>query len=305
MWDGGHTGTHSGKATLLDGQICQVRNPHGAEQLRLNGCERLERRRVYDWLGILEAIDNRAALGSAISETLDQHGVFVVIGDIVKAIEGFELLGSGGEIVIDVAAPELALLKTQSRLFTGSHIRANNSIKQHSFLSCTTSNRPQPVQIMAQKTVLVTGTSAGGIGSAIVTAFSEHNCRIFATARNPAKAAHLASLPGVEILSLDVTSTDSVMAAVEAVSAKTGGKGLDVLVNNAGTGYTMPLIDADLDEGKRLFETNLWGMLAMVKAFVPLLVKARGTVVNISSVGGVVYTPWIGESIVYLIVFYA
>ena len=61
----------------------------------------------------------------------------------------------------------------------------------------------------------------------------------------------------------------------------------------------MPLIDASLEEGKKLFEVNFWGMLAMTQAFIPLLRAGGvggkgGTVVNISSVGGEVYTPWYG-----------
>lgn len=149
---------------------------------------------------------------------------------------------------------------------------------------------------MVSKTVLITGTSAGGIGSALASAFSKRNHTVFATARDVTKASHLASLPGVVIIALDVTIPDSIVAAVEAVKAKTGGKGLDILINNAGAGYTMPLVDADLDQGRRMFEVNFWGMLATVQAFTPLLVKSKGTVVNVSSVGGILYTPWIGES---------
>lgn len=149
---------------------------------------------------------------------------------------------------------------------------------------------------MALKTVLITGTSAGGIGSALASAFARRNYKVFATARDITKVSHLASLPGIEIITLDVTLPDSIMAAVEAVKAKTDGKGLDILINNAGAGYLMPLVDADLDYGRRMFEVNFWGMLATTQAFTPLLVNAKGTVVNVSSVGGIIYTPWIGKS---------
>ena len=146
------------------------------------------------------------------------------------------------------------------------------------------------------KTVLITGASAGGIGSALAIAFQRRNFHVFAAVRTPQKAAHLASLPNVTLLSLDVTSPTSIATAVEYFKQKTDGKGLDILVNNSGVGYTMPLVDASLGEGRKLFEVNFWGMLAMVQAFVPLLIigKHGGTVLNISSVGGEVHTPWIG-----------
>jgi len=78
---------------------------------------------------------------------------------------------------------------------------------------------------------------------------------------------------------------------VEAVKTKTSGT-LDVLLNNSGGGYLMPLIDLDLDAAKAVFEVNLWGLLAMTKAFAPLLVKSKGTVVNISSIGGKLVQPF-------------
>ncbi|MCJ1228207.1 hypothetical protein MMC12_004868 [Toensbergia leucococca] len=142
--------------------------------------------------------------------------------------------------------------------------------------------------------VLITGTSAGGIGSALALAFQARGLRVFATARTPSKASHLASLPNVSILPLDVTSPASIAAAVEAVSVATEGRGLDILVNNSGTGYSMPLLDADLEEGRRCFEVNVWGTLALLQAFGAQIVGRKGVVVNISSVGGELYTPWIG-----------
>ncbi len=147
---------------------------------------------------------------------------------------------------------------------------------------------------MSPKTVLITGTSAGGIGSALSLAFQKRGLHVFAAVRTREKASHLAKLPNVEILDLDVTSAESIAAALRTLEARTGERGLDILVNNSGVGYTMPLVDASLEQGKKLFEVNFWGMLAMVQAFVPLLVRSQGTVVNVGSVGGEVYTPWIG-----------
>lgn len=87
---------------------------------------------------------------------------------------------------------------------------------------------------MAQKTVLITGCSEGGIGDALAKSFYRQGLRVFATARNLAKIEHLKKL-GLETLSLDVTDPTSIKMAVDAVHSKTGGK-LDFLVNNSGAG---------------------------------------------------------------------
>ncbi|KAI5853648.1 hypothetical protein GGS23DRAFT_608381 [Durotheca rogersii] len=67
----------------------------------------------------------------------------------------------------------------------------------------------------------------------------------------------------VEILPLDVTSASSITSCVDAVEKRTGGR-LDVLVNNAGAMFSMPLLDTDIDQSKKLFEVNVWGVLARV-----------------------------------------
>jgi NAD(P)-dependent dehydrogenase (short-subunit alcohol dehydrogenase family) len=100
----------------------------------------------------------------------------------------------------------------------------------------------------------------------------------------------LSDLPNVHLISLDVTSPASIADAFSAVKAKTGGK-LDYLVNNAGRGYSMPALDVDIEEGKRLFDTNFWGVLRMVQAFSPLLMEAKGTVVNIGSIVAYLHCP--------------
>ena len=145
---------------------------------------------------------------------------------------------------------------------------------------------------MTTKTVLITGTSAGGIGSALAFAFQKRGLRVFATARNTSKIdPALADLPNVELLSLDVASDASIAAAVAEVKERTGGK-LDILVNNSGLGYIMPFLDLDMDEAKKLFDVNFWGVLAATKAFAPMLIEAKGAIVNISSIAGVAYNPY-------------
>lgn len=87
---------------------------------------------------------------------------------------------------------------------------------------------------MAQKTVLITGCSEGGIGDALAKTFHAKGLRVFATARNLAKVQHLKAM-GMEILPLDVIDEASIKAIVESVKTLTGGT-LDFLVNNSGMG---------------------------------------------------------------------
>lgn len=140
------------------------------------------------------------------------------------------------------------------------------------------------------KSILITGCSTGGIGHALALSFQKRGLIVFASARKLSSMSSLSTLPNVHLVSLDVTSTTSVTEAFEVVKSKTGGK-LDYLVNNAGQGYTMPALDADIEQGKKMFDTNFWGVLRMIQVFSPLLKEAKGTVVNIGSVVAYLNVP--------------
>ncbi|KAI0805268.1 putative short-chain dehydrogenases/reductase [Xylaria sp. FL0064] len=116
-------------------------------------------------------------------------------------------------------------------------------------------------------------------------AYRARGFRVFATVRNRAKAGTLGKTEGIEILELDVTSTESIQQCARNVEKLTGGS-LDILVNNAGTSGAMPLLDLDIEKAKKMYNTNVWALVAMTQAFAPLLIKAKGTVCNISSVSG-------------------
>ena len=140
---------------------------------------------------------------------------------------------------------------------------------------------------LGRKSVLITGCSEGGIGAGLAEAFCEKGYYVFATARTPSKISQsLAQAPNVTTLTLDVLSSEAIAAAVASVTKVTGGT-LDVLVNNSGAVMIMPALDASIEEGKKLFDTNFWAMLAMIQAFAPLLIKAKGCVVNSTSASGV------------------
>ncbi|KAK9482080.1 hypothetical protein V1527DRAFT_477521 [Lipomyces starkeyi] len=145
---------------------------------------------------------------------------------------------------------------------------------------------------MDLKSVLITGCSDGGIGSALAHAFQSRGLHVFATARTLSKMSQLAQLSNVTLITLDVTKISSIASAVEIVKSKTGGT-LDYLVNNSGVGYVTPTLDIDIDVAKGLFDVNVWGVLAVTQAFASLVIAANGSIVNISSAGGCLYPPWL------------
>lgn len=157
---------------------------------------------------------------------------------------------------------------------------------------------------MAQKTVLITGCSEGGIGFTLAQEFQKRGLHVFATARSIGKMNNLEKLPNATLLALDVTSEASIGAAVKAVHSATGGK-LDYLVNNAGSLYCMPILDVDIQKSKGLFEVNFWGVIAVTKAFSPLVISARGCIVNISSMAGLMHPPFLCELIYYICIIYS
>jgi 1-acylglycerone phosphate reductase len=146
-----------------------------------------------------------------------------------------------------------------------------------------------------KRTVLITGCSTGGIGWAMAKMFHERGFHVFATARDPSKAADLSALSNVEMLELDVTVPQTISQCKDTVAKRTGGK-LDVLVNNAGVEFVSPLLDVDITEAKKLYDVNVWGPLAMVQAFAPLLIEAKGIVSNQSSIDAVLSMVWAGKS---------
>jgi 1-acylglycerone phosphate reductase len=145
-----------------------------------------------------------------------------------------------------------------------------------------------------KNTVLITGCSTGGIGWAMTKVFHERGYYVFATLRDPTKAIDLAEMENVEILELDVTIPETILRCKEIVTKRTGGR-LDVLMNNAGAEFVCPLLDSNIGEAKKLYDINVWGPLAMVQAFAPLLIKAKGIVSNHSSIAAVLPMVWTGK----------
>ncbi|TVY33838.1 Short-chain dehydrogenase [Lachnellula subtilissima] len=148
------------------------------------------------------------------------------------------------------------------------------------------------MSLTTKKAVLITGCSDGGLGSALASAFLSQGYHVFATTRNVSKMSTLSKLPNLTLLDLDVTVDSQIATAVDSVKRTTGR--LDILINNAGRNHFSPVLDIDISEAKQIFEINLWGPLALVKAFMPLLMESKGTVVNTTSISGYLNVPYMG-----------
>jgi len=145
--------------------------------------------------------------------------------------------------------------------------------------------------------VLITGCSSG-FGLLTALRFARAGNRVFATMRTPAGATELRRTAEAERLPLtvhrlDVCEPASIDAALAEVAA--AGGALDVLVNNAGIECRSSIEDADDDDVRRQFETNVFGTLRVMRAVLPgMRQRRRGTIVNVSSIAGLVARPYGG-----------
>ncbi|KAL5357099.1 hypothetical protein BJX96DRAFT_143900 [Aspergillus floccosus] len=146
---------------------------------------------------------------------------------------------------------------------------------------------------MSTKYVLITGCTDGGIGSALAIVFHRKGYHVFATARNPNTMGALKDLQNVTFLRLDVTNQTQINDAVAAVTKETDGR-LHYLINNAGHNRYMPVLDENIAEARELFDTNVWGSLAVTKALAPLVIQAKGTIGFVTSLAGHVNVPFMG-----------
>ncbi len=137
---------------------------------------------------------------------------------------------------------------------------------------------------------LITGCSSG-IGRALADAFKQAGYEVWATARQPADVAVLKAA-GFVAVQLDVN--DSLGVDQLSTRLKQHGKGLDVLINNAGYGAMGPLLDGGVEGLARQFSTNVFSVVGVTQALFEPLRSNRGLVVNIGSVSGVLVTPFAG-----------
>lgn len=143
--------------------------------------------------------------------------------------------------------------------------------------------------VSMSQTVLITGSSTG-IGRETARLFQARGWNVIATMRTPESETELNRLDNVRVLRLDVTDEASIRDAVAEGIGAFGS--IDVLVNNAGFGAYGPLEATSLETIRRQFDTNVVGLLVVTRAVVPhMRSRGRGTIVNISSMGGRVAFP--------------
>jgi NAD(P)-dependent dehydrogenase (short-subunit alcohol dehydrogenase family) len=146
-----------------------------------------------------------------------------------------------------------------------------------------------------QMTVVVTGASTG-IGAACALDFAGRGMTVFAGVRNSLAGEALAAKGGSSLIpiTLDVTDELSIGRSVEEVRSVVGERGLGGLVNNAGIVIGSPLEVLPLAQLRKQLEVNVIGQIAVTQAFLPLLRRARGRIVNMGSIAGRGTIPLLG-----------
>ncbi|MEW9701704.1 SDR family oxidoreductase [Paenibacillus sp. SI8] len=151
------------------------------------------------------------------------------------------------------------------------------------------------VQVKDRGSIFITGAN-GGIGSDCVRRFAKMGYTVFAGVRdmeqgNRLKETIAGSVVPIEI---DITVPSSVMLAAQKVAAALGKEGLSGLVNNAGCIVQGPLELLTLEEIKQQFDINVFGQVAVTQAFLPLIRRKSGRIVNVGAVTGKTAMPFLG-----------
>ena len=152
----------------------------------------------------------------------------------------------------------------------------------------------EEIWLMAGKVWLITGASTG-LGRVLAEQVLAGGGQVAATARRPEQLELLRETYGraVMTLALDVTRQESVDDAIEQATGHFGR--IDVLVNNAGYGLVGAIEEADEEEVRQEFETNVFGLLRVTRAVLPGMRERRsGHILNLSSIGGLIATPGLG-----------
>lgn len=142
------------------------------------------------------------------------------------------------------------------------------------------------------KPVLVTGASSG-IGEATAVHLAHKGFKVFASARRLEKLKPLEGLGNrlITAVEMDVSDEGSIASAIERIMSHSGN--IYGVVNNAGVAVTGPLEELPIDEWRRQFETNVFGLVAVTKAVLPFMrEEGRGRIVNVGSVAGRLAAPF-------------
>ena len=139
---------------------------------------------------------------------------------------------------------------------------------------------------------IVTGASSG-MGRQTASLLAHRGWHVLAGVRKPADGNSLAA-ENIEPVILDITQQDQIDAVVKRVDEDPEGRALSVLVNNAGISLNAPIETFPLDAWRHHFDVNFFGHVAITKALLPARLAARGRVVNVSALGGLVAFPTYG-----------
>ncbi len=147
-----------------------------------------------------------------------------------------------------------------------------------------------------EEIAIVTGASTG-IGAATARELARRGFHVLAGVRRDRDADAIRG-PGIEPLIIDITIPDHVQALATRVHRDPQGRAVRALVNNAAVQANVPIEAFPIEEWRNMFEVNLFGQVAVTQALLPALIRSKGRVVNISSVGGKVamatYGPYAG-----------
>lgn len=139
-----------------------------------------------------------------------------------------------------------------------------------------------------KKVALITGASSG-MGKSAANVLHSQGYTVYGAARRTGEMTDLKE-KGMGVVALDLTNDASIVEAVNTILDQEGK--IDILVNNAGYGSYGAVEDVPLDEARRQFEVNLFGMARLTQLVLPGMRKQQsGRIVNISSMGGKIYTP--------------
>lgn len=138
------------------------------------------------------------------------------------------------------------------------------------------------------KVVFVTGASSG-IGKVTAELLASNGYIVYGTSRNPKQD----EVNGIKLISLDLNNSESIQLAVKKLISLEGK--IDILINNAGVGITGPAEETPTQAIKAHFETNFFGVVALIQAFLPYMHKQNsGCIINVTSIAGYMGLPFRG-----------
>lgn len=140
---------------------------------------------------------------------------------------------------------------------------------------------------MNSKVVLITGASMG-LGESIAVSLVRKGYKVYGTSRSIKSDGRT-----FKVLPMDVTDMDSIRQCVDEIVRQEGR--IDVLINNAGLGLAGPVEELDIDDVEKVFSTNVFGVLKVCKAVLPVMRENKsGLIINISSIGSEMGLPFRG-----------